>query len=308
MKTSIRFSLGNQNLLSNDTTRNVPDEKVMQINAFHAQEILRNSGFRPSKRRGQHFIVDPDIAKRQVDYASLRPEELVLEIGSGLGALTETIASRGNRLVTIEVDDRLVRILKPRLAEMRNVALVKADALSPCLGRIDKIISNIPYNISSQITFKILELEFDTAVLTYQIDFARRMIAQPGSKDYSRLSVNVYYRAEAEVVETIRRDVFYPTPSVDSAIIKLRRRPPPFHVDNEQLFFKLLRELFPYRNQHLRKVLKRFAELNQLKAFDTVKIIEEADVKDERIRDLTADSFGKLSDSIHRRISSLATP
>jgi 16S rRNA (adenine1518-N6/adenine1519-N6)-dimethyltransferase len=279
----------------------------MQINAFHAKEILHNSGFRPSKKRGQHFIIDPDIAERQVDYAGLRPEELVLEIGSGLGALTETIANRGNKLVTIEVDDRLVRILTPRLAGMGNVALVKADALSLCVGRIDKIISNIPYNISSQITFKILELKFETAVLTYQIDFARRMIAQPGSKDYSRLTVNVYYRAEAEIVETISRNVFYPTPSVDSAIVKLRRRPAPFHVDDEQLFFKLLRELFPYRNQHLRKVLKRFAELNHLRALDTVKIIEDADVKDERIRDLTADSFAKLSDSIHRQINSSVT-
>jgi 16S rRNA (adenine1518-N6/adenine1519-N6)-dimethyltransferase len=276
----------------------------MQVNAFHAQEILHNNGIKPSKKRGQHFVIDPNVAERQVDYASLRPEELVLEIGSGLGALTETIASRGNKLVTIEVDERLVRILKPRLAEMGNVALVKADALSFCVVKIDKIISNIPYNISSQITFKILQLEFEVAVLTYQIDFARRMIAQPGSKDYSRLSVNVYYRAEAKVVEMIPRDVFYPIPSVDSAIIMLRRRPPPFHVDDEQLFFRVLRGLFPYRNQHLQKVLKRFVELNQLKALDAVKIIEDADVKDERIRDLTAQSFARLSDSIHRQISS----
>lgn len=275
----------------------------MQINAFHAHEILRDNGIRPSKKRGQHFIIDPNIAERQVDYANLRPEELVLEIGSGLGALTETIASRGNKLVTIEIDERFVRFLSPRFTEMGNIALVRADALSFSIGKINKIISNIPYNISSQITFKILEFEFEEAILTYQADFAKRMIAQPGSKDYSRLSINVYYRAEAKVLETIPRDVFYPVPSVDSAIIKLRRRPPPFHVDDEQLFFKVLRGLFPYRNQHLHKVLKRFVELNQLRGLDAVKIIEDSDVRDERIRDLSADSFARLSDSIHRQIS-----
>jgi len=127
------------------------------------------------------------------------------------------------------------------------------------------------------------------------------MIAQPGSKDYGRLSVSVYYRAEVEVLETIPRDVFYPVPSVDSAIVKLTPRPPPFHVDNEPLFFKVLRELFPYRNQRLRKVLKRFIESNQLNGLDASKIIEDSKVGNERIRNLTAQSFGKLSDSINGR-------
>jgi 16S rRNA (adenine1518-N6/adenine1519-N6)-dimethyltransferase len=276
----------------------------MQINAYHAQEILRNAGIRPSKRRGQHFIVDANIAEREVDHAGLRPEDLVLEIGSGLGALTETIARRGSRVVSIEVDGRFLGILKPKLTGICNVALVKADALQFNIEKVNKIISNIPYNISSQITFKILEVEFETAILTYQADFAKRMVAQPGSKDYGRLSVSVYYRAKAEVLEKVPRDVFYPVPSVDSAMVKLTRRPAPFQVSNESLFFKVLRELFPYRNQRLRKVLKRFIELNQLGGLDAAKIMEDSNVPgDERIRDLTAQSFAKLSDSIHAQMT-----
>jgi 16S rRNA (adenine1518-N6/adenine1519-N6)-dimethyltransferase len=280
----------------------------MPINAYHAQEILRNAGIRPSKRRGQHFIVDANIAEREVGYADLKPEDLVLEIGSGLGTLTETIASRGNRLLSIEVDGRFLGILKPKLSGICNVALVEADALEFNVKKVNKIISNIPYNISSQITFKILELEFETAILTYQADFAKRMIAQPGSRDYGRLSVSVYYRAKAEVLETIRRDAFYPVPSVDSAIIKLTRRPPPFQVKNEPLFFKVLRGLFPYRNQHLRKVLKRFIELNQLNGLDAAKIMEDSNaLGNERIRDLTAQSFAKISDSIDAQVSFRST-
>jgi 16S rRNA (adenine1518-N6/adenine1519-N6)-dimethyltransferase len=279
------------------------DEKVMQVNAFHAHEILRNNRIRPTKRKGQHFIVDPRVAERQVNYADLRPNDLVLEIGAGLGALTETIAGRGNKLVTIEIDQKLVRLLRPRLRELTNLSLIRANALSFTLQKVDKIISNIPYSISSQITFRILEFEFEVAILTYQIDFARRMTALPGSRDYSRLSVNVYYRAEAEILDTIPRDAFYPVPSVDSAIIKLRRRPPPFHVEDERFFFKVLRELFPYRNQYLRKVLKRFIKLNELKGVDALNIIEDARVKDERIRDIPADSIGRLSDVIFEQIN-----
>jgi 16S rRNA (adenine1518-N6/adenine1519-N6)-dimethyltransferase len=275
----------------------------MQVNAFHAHEILRNSRIRPTKKKGQHFIVDPSVAERQVNYADLKPNDVVLEIGAGLGALTETIAHRGNRLVTVEIDQRLVRLLKPRFRQMTNLSLIRANGLSFTLQKVDKIISNIPYSISSQITFRILEFEFDVAILTYQIDFARRMIARPGSREYSRLSVNVYYRAEAEILDTIPRDAFYPVPSVDSAIIKLRRRPPPFHVEDERFFFKVLRELFPYRNQYLRKVLKRFIKLNELKGVDALNIIEDAKVKDERIRDLPADSIARLSDVIFEHIS-----
>jgi 16S rRNA (adenine1518-N6/adenine1519-N6)-dimethyltransferase len=278
------------------------DEKVMQVNAFHAHEILRNNRIRPTKKKGQHFIVDPSVAERQVDYADLKPNDVVLEIGAGLGALTETIAHRGNKLVTVEIDQRLVRLLNPRFRQMTNLSLIRANALSFTLQKVDKIISNIPYSISSQITFRILEFEFDVAILTYQIDFARRMVARPGSREYSRLSVNVYYRAEAEILDTISRDAFYPIPSVDSAIVKLRRRPPPFHVEDERFFFKVLRELFPYRNQHLRKVLKRFIKLNELKGVDALDIIEDARVKDERIRDLPADSIARLSDVIFEHI------
>jgi 16S rRNA (adenine1518-N6/adenine1519-N6)-dimethyltransferase len=275
----------------------------MQVNAFHPHEILRNNRIRPTKKKGQHFIVDPSVAEREVNYADLRPNDLVLEIGAGLGALTETIAARGNKLVTIEIDQKLVRLLRPRFSRLTNLSLIRANALSFTLQKVDKIISNIPYSISSQITFRILEFDFEVAILTYQIDFARRMIALPGSRDYSRLSVNVYYRAEAEILDTIPRDAFYPVPSVDSAIIKLRRRPPPFHVEDEGFFFKVLRELFPYRNQHLRKVLKRFIKLNELKGVDALNIIEDARVKDERIRDLPADSIGRLSDVIFEKIN-----
>nr|MDO8135301.1 16S rRNA (adenine(1518)-N(6)/adenine(1519)-N(6))-dimethyltransferase RsmA [Candidatus Njordarchaeum guaymaensis] len=275
----------------------------MRFNVFNARRILGDHGIKPIKRKGQHFVVDPNVAEKQINYADLKSSDLVFEIGTGLGGLTEKIASKGNKLVTIEVDRRLLGLLRPRFGDEENVSLVMADALSFNLSRVNKIISNIPYSLSSQITFKVLELDFDVAILTYQIDFARRMVAKPGSRDYSRLTVNVYYRAEAEILDKIPRNAFYPVPAVDSAIIKLRRREPPFRVEDEAFFFKVLRELFSHRNQYLRKVLKRFLKFNQLTDLDVARIINDSGVRDERIRDIPPESMARLSNTLFSMIS-----
>jgi 16S rRNA (adenine1518-N6/adenine1519-N6)-dimethyltransferase len=273
---------------------------MMKTSPFSVRRMLRVGGIRPTKRKGQHFVTDQSVVEKQVNYAELRASDLVFEIGAGLGALTEAIAIRGNNLVTIEIDERLVKLLSPRISEYRNVSLLTADALSFEPKRVNKIISNIPYNLSSQLTFKILESEFEVAILAYQVDFANRMISRPGSKDYSRLSVNVYYRANAIILDRIPKNAFFPVPLVDSAIVRLEHRRPPFHVDNERFFFKMLRELFPYRNQMLRKVLKRFLRLNRFADLDPVRLIKDAGLDDDRIRNIRPESFGKLSDFLYQ--------
>ena len=275
----------------------------MQINPISARRILADHRIRPSKKRGQHFIIDQKVVERQAAYADLRASDLVYEIGAGLGALTEEIASRGSELVSIEIDDRLLKVISHRFNEQRNVSLLKADALSFEMRRPNKVVSNIPYNLSSQITFKILESEFDVAVLAYQSDFAKRMAAKAGSKEYGRLSVNVYYRASVEILDKISRDSFFPIPLVDSAIVRLKRKEPPFSVDNERFFFKVLRELFPYRNQMLRKVLKRFLMHNSFTELDAFNVINDAHVEDERIRNIQPESFARLSNSLFRMLN-----
>jgi 16S rRNA (adenine1518-N6/adenine1519-N6)-dimethyltransferase len=272
----------------------------MQVNPIAARKILSDNRIRPTRRKGQHFIIDQRVVEKQVSYADLRSSDLVFEIGAGLGALTEAIASCGSNLVSIEIDDRLVKLISHRFREQRNVSLLRADALSFELRGVSKVVSNIPYNLSSQLTFKILESEFELAILAYQIDFAKRMVARPGSKDYSRLSVNVYYRADVEILDEIPRGAFFPMPQVDSAIVRLEHRQPPFSVDDERFFFKVLREFFPYRNQMLRKVLKRFLRHNSLADLDALRIIKDANLNDDRIRNIQPESFARLSNSLYR--------
>jgi 16S rRNA (adenine1518-N6/adenine1519-N6)-dimethyltransferase len=274
------------------------DEKMMQTNPIFARRILTDNRIRPSKKRGQHFIVDEKVVERQVAYADLKASDIVYEIGAGLGALTEVLAGKGSKVVSIEIDARLLKVISHKFNESANVSLLRADALSFEMRGFGKVVSNIPYNLSSQITFKILDSEFEVAILAYQIDFAKRMIAKAGSKEYGRLSVNINYRANVEILDKISRYSFFPIPLVDSAIVRLERREPPFNVDNERFFFKVLRELFPYRNQMLRKVLKRFLLRNGFTGVDVVKVINDAHIEDDRIRNLQPESFARLSNSL----------
>jgi 16S rRNA (adenine1518-N6/adenine1519-N6)-dimethyltransferase len=146
-------------------------------------------------------------------------------------------------------------------------------------------------------------LEFRTAILSYQIDFAKRMIAKPGSRDYSRLSVNVYYRAKAQILERIPRNAFFPMPSVESVIVRLEHRDPPFVVDDESFFSRILREIFSHRNQLLRKVLKRFLRAYGLTSIDATQILKDAKVEDKRIVNIEPESIARLSNTLGQSIN-----
>ncbi len=164
-------------------------------------------------RLSQHFLIDERVAERQIRYADLTEDDVVLEIGAGSGFLTRRIARHAG-VVAIEFDDRFIE----RLKKIPNVEVIHGDALHVDLGELgfNKVISNIPYHISSQITFKLLERIFDVGILMYQKEFAQRMVAPPHTGDYSRLTVMTYYRAECEILEHVPRTCFRPVPKVDS--------------------------------------------------------------------------------------------
>ena len=132
--------------------------------------------------------------------------------------------------------------------------MLKGDFLKIKLPEFDKVVSNIPYSISSPLTFRLISHGFKSAVLTYQKEFAQRLVAKPGTKNYSRLSVATYYHANAEILETLAPEAFYPSPGVDSAIVKLTPKKKPFKV-NEPIFFDMLRGLFSHKKKTLKKAL-----------------------------------------------------
>jgi 16S rRNA (adenine1518-N6/adenine1519-N6)-dimethyltransferase len=203
------------------------------------------------KKLGQHFLVDRRVLARIGDYASLVEEDRVLEIGPGTGNLTQILSERAGTVFAIEVDPALASSLEGRFP---NVVVIRSDALKVQLPDYNKIVSNLPYQISSKITFRLLERPFDLAVLMYQREFAERMVASLGTKDYGRLTLNVSLRAEAEILERVPRGAFRPMPQVESAIVRLRPRENPIPVD-ERLFDDLTRGLFSMRRKKVKRSL-----------------------------------------------------
>ncbi len=219
------------------------------------RELLRRYGIRPRRRLGQNFIVSRGAVEAILRALDPRPGETVYEVGAGLGTLTEAVAGRGAYVVAVEIDRRLVRALRDRFRGHPLVDVVHSDALALPLPRVDKVVSNVPYSISSKLVIKLLrEQSYSLAVLTLQREFALRLLAEPGSGNYGRLSAITQLFAEVEPVGSISRRAFYPRPEVDSLIVRLRPRGGPL-----QLFGRieaLTSILFSKRRKKLSRALR----------------------------------------------------
>jgi len=272
----------------------------------YAIYLLRKYGVRPSRRLGQTFLVDEGAIERIVDSAHLSERDLVLEIGGGLGFLTREIAERAGEVVTVEVDGRLVRALREVLRGFDNVRIVHGDALKVRLPAANKIVSNLPYSISTRVTFRLLdEVPFELAVLTYQREVAYRMMAGPGSPDYGRLTVMVQLRAELEEVLYIPKYSFYPVPRVDSVTLKMRRRAVDLSERELRLLSDVARCLFSQRNKLWPKVLRSCllrSGVGEEAAEEAVRMCLEA-VEVKRVRDLTVEDVVSITKALSQTLS-----
>ncbi len=219
--------------------------------------LIYKYNLRPNKDLGQNFLIVPDIIERNVERAELSENDTVLEIGPGLGILTDELSKRAGKVYAIEKDRRIIEILRKEYS-WPNVELIEGDAVKVKWPRFDKIVSNLPYQISSPVTFKLLKHEFERAVLIYQLEFAERMIAKPGDRNYSRLSLMVQAKANVELVERIGRSAFWPRPKVDSAVVILEPKPEGERINlNEDL----VKALFQHRRSTVVSALKKSAHM-----------------------------------------------
>jgi 16S rRNA (adenine1518-N6/adenine1519-N6)-dimethyltransferase len=215
-------------------------------------------------RWGQHFLIDDRIIERILSYADIRPTETILEIGGGTGNLTKKLAAKCRKLSVIEADWHLAE----RLRTIPGVDVIHGDALRLEFPPFDKMVSNLPYQISSPITFKLLRHPFVCAVLMYQKEFAERMVAAPGTKNYSRLTVCLSYKSQVEALEHVPSTAFIPRPRVDSTIVKLIPVGPQFDVLDELFFHAFVRALFTQRRKKLKAALAIAARLLNVQAID----------------------------------------
>ena len=260
------------------------------------QRELRALGIPPLKRFGQHFLLSLEAREQLIDKANLSTEDTVIEVGAGLGFVTEALVKRAGKVVAIEKDRTLAKHLQDKFSTNRNLQVIQGDALTIPIPANAKIVSSPPYNISSKLVLQILSSKFRMASLMLQEDFVKRLTARSGSRDYGRLTVILQTHAHAELIRTVSRSSFYPPPRVDSAIATITPTHPMPRINDEKRFEELVRVLFTQRRRKTYGVLSRYLQTHYCKQRN--EILTQAELNDKRVYELSPIEFVNLSNLI----------
>ena len=237
--------------------------------------ILNKYGFNFQKKFGQNFLIDSNILEKIVREAGVTKEDMVLEIGPGIGTMTQYLCENARKVVAVEIDKNLIPILEnDTLSEYDNVRVINEDILKVDINKLVqeenngnpiKVVANLPYYITTPIIMGLFEshVPIESITIMVQKEVADRMQVGPGTKDYGALSLAVQYYAKPEVVAVVPASCFMPRPNVDSAVIRLtRHKNVPVDVKNEQLMFKIIRASFNQRRKTLQNSINNSPELN----------------------------------------------
>jgi len=242
-----------------------PVTKGKRPSSVKIRPLLEKYGILPDREYGQNFITDRNLIDREVSLAEVRKKDIVLEIGPGIGILTEALARKAKRVIAIEKDAQFRDILADLQKRSPNLEIVFDDAVTAEFPKFNKVVSNLPFKVALPIIFKLMNYDFDLAILICQERLTRRIAAKPGEAMYSRLSVQVARRTEARLLHTISKTKFYPSPDVNAALLRLERIPPMFEVPSEDFFREVLKYSFAFREKSVSRAL------NTLKAFSISK-------------------------------------
>ncbi|GIN99189.1 ribosomal RNA small subunit methyltransferase A [Siminovitchia terrae] len=277
------------------------------------KEIMEKYGFSFKKSLGQNFLIDPNILRNITEYAGLTKETGVIEIGPGIGALTEHLARTAKKVVAYEIDQRLLPILADTLAPYDNVKIIHEDILKADIHQmIEKefaevkeimVVANLPYYVTTPIILKLLEekLPIRGIVVMLQKEVGDRIAAKPGTKEYGSLSIAIQYYTTAETVMIVPKSVFVPQPNVDSAVIRmLLRERPAVSVKDERFFFHITKMSFAQRRKTLMNNLTSGLPDGKKRKSDIVSALELAGIEPSRRGEtLSMDEFAALSEALY---------
>ncbi len=280
----------------------------------NTKEIIERHGFTFKKSFGQNFLTDTNILNKIVDAANLGEDVGVIEIGPGIGALTEFIARRAKKVVAYEIDPRLIPILAETLAPYDNVKVIHQDILKADVASMIEeefkdvkhiaVVANLPYYITTPILMGLIEkkLPIDWYVTMMQKEVAERLSAKPGTKDYNALSIAVQYYTEAKIALNVPKTVFIPAPNVDSSVVRLtKRQHPAVEVDNEDFFLEIVHAAFKQRRKTIQNNLNQ--HFTDLTKEQVTALLEEAEILPSRRGEtLSIEEFGHLSNVFYRHI------
>jgi len=267
--------------------------------------LFEKYGLKPNKRLGQNFLIDGNTARNIILALELKPDDAVIEVGPGAGALTILIAQQEVDAIALEIDRGLAGMLKSILKPWPNVKVINRDTLDVNWadligeyfepGRNVKLISNLPYVISGPFMYTLFEavFPFKSAVLMFQKEVARRLIAIPGDSNYGALSVLCHYYTYSKILFNVPQTVFWPRPTIDSAVLKLTPRPRVLSSGEEKLMWKIVQGVFQQRRKTIHNNLSRL--FNDHPGLSSV-LLEKASIEPgKRPEELTAEQFAKLA-------------
>lgn len=273
-------------------------------------EVIKRHGFDFQKKFGQNFLIDAHVLDKIIASAEITENDFVLEIGPGIGTMTQYLAEAAREVIAVEIDRNLIPILNETLAQYDNVTVLNQDILKTDIGAIAdeknggrpiKVVANLPYYITTPIIMGLFEskVPIDSITVMVQKEVALRMQAGPGTKDYGALSLAVQYYAEPYLAANVPPNCFIPRPGVGSAVIRLKRRPePPVAVRDEKLLFALIRASFNQRRKTLVNGLKNSADLSFDKETITEAVQKAGLPENVRGEALTLEQFAALADAL----------
>lgn len=272
--------------------------------------VLQKYKFNFQKKFGQNFLIDTHVLDKIIDAAGITKEDFVLEIGPGIGTMTQYLCENAREVVAVEIDKNLIPILEDTLSDYRNVTVINQDILKldiPALakekndGKPIKVVANLPYYITTPIIMGLFEshVPIDSITIMVQKEVADRMQVGPGTKDYGALSLAVQYYAKPEIVANVPPNCFMPRPKVGSAVIRLTRHAaPPVKVDNEKWMFDIIRASFNQRRKTLANGLSNSDKIDLPKDVITEAIAKLGKVESVRGESLSLEEFAALSNDL----------
>lgn len=287
---------------------------VKRARMTSVRRLLAKYSISPARRLGQHFLIDRGIMVAIIRTAAVDSQDVALEVGPGLGEMTMLLASKARRVIAIEIDESIVALLKDRLDDYDNIVLHRGDALkfdflgeSRKWGEKLKVVSNLPYSISTQLLFCFVEMKdaFSGMTLMLQKEVAERIVAAPGGKQYGVLSVLLQLYCDASIRFLVPPSSFYPRPKVESAVVRFDfLEKPRVEIKDEALFRKVVKASFGHRRKTLKNALKNFGFFNS-KAWDVEAHFRRAGIDPTRRGEtLTLEEFAALSEAVSKGMTS----
>lgn len=277
-------------------------------------EVLQKYRFNFQKKFGQNFLIDTHVLDKIIDASGVKEDDFVLEIGPGIGTMTQYLCERAREVVAVEIDKNLIPILSDTLKNYSNVTVINEDILKLDIcklaeeknqGKPIKIVANLPYYITTPIIMGLFEshVPIDSITIMVQKEVAERMQEKPGSKEYGALSLAVQYYAKPEIVANVPPNCFMPRPNVGSAVIRLtRHEKPPVEVEDEKLMFRIIRASFNQRRKTLANGLNNSPEIHLPKEVIQESIVSLGVPENIRGEALSLEQFAELSNEIGQRM------